>query len=208
MTTDQLLRGRQSKAGAFGSAGDQRIEDRVLQIGGYARSVILNFDRGDDAMSYVADREVRYGAAAQREGAMAIQRRDRITHKVQECLDHLVPVKIDQRQPRIVIAVHGQLFLILCLDNAHDVFEQFVNVGWLLVGRAARSEQRIDECGQPVGFADDDVRVFSSARVVELPLQAVALRRECRRADSLFHARAAESFVGLRHAESSVRFRG
>jgi hypothetical protein len=171
MTANQFLRRGQAEAGAFRLARDERIEHRVLQVGGYARSVIFDFYRGDDTMSNVAYREVGNGSASQREGAVAIERSDRIAHEVQERLHHLVAIEVDLRQARIVISVHGQLFLVFRLDKAHDVLEKFVDIDRLLVGRTARAEQRVDQSCESICLTDNDIRVFSQLRIIELTLQ-------------------------------------
>ena len=46
-----------------------------------------------------------------------------------------------------------------------------MNIDRLLVGRSARSEQRIDECRESISFADDDVRVLAQLILVELTLE-------------------------------------
>jgi len=102
---------------------------------------------------------------------MAIKRGDRIAHEVQERLHHLVAIEVDLRQARIVIAVHGQLFLVFRLDKAHDVLEEFVHVDWLLIWRAARAKQSIDQSCEPICLADNDIRVFSLLCIIELTLQ-------------------------------------
>ena len=59
----------------------------------------------------------------------------------------------------------------LCVDQAHHVFEQLVDINGLLVRHAARAEQGIDETGEAVGLADDDVGVFALFVVIELALE-------------------------------------
>src|SRR5210317_1200863 len=84
VTADQLLGGRQAKAGPFGPAGHQRVEDRILQLDGYARTIILDFYRCNHPVAHVADSEVGYGSAAQRDRSLPIQRGRGVSHKIEE----------------------------------------------------------------------------------------------------------------------------
>jgi len=83
----------------------------------------------------------------------------------------LVAVEIDKRQTRIVIAMNGQLFLVLCLNDAHDVFEELMNIDRLFFWWATRSQKSVNKTGKSVCFADNDIRVLTQLGVVELALQ-------------------------------------
>ena len=64
-----------------------------------------------------------------------------------------------------------QASLILCLDQPDDVLEKFVDVDGPFPGRAARAKQGVDERGKPVGFTDNDIRVFAQFRIAKLAFQ-------------------------------------
>ena len=87
MAADQILRDAESEAGAVGAAGDQRIENRVANLRGHARSVVLELDRGDQAMAVRADADIGGRARAQdqprRSHAAARQRLQGIAAEVQ-----------------------------------------------------------------------------------------------------------------------------
>ena len=159
MAADEFLCGGQTEPGAIRPARHQRIENRVLQLGRDARSVVFDLYARYDPVPDVADRETHDGASTQRDLAMSVQCGTRVLQEVEKRLDHLIPVKIKKRQAGIVITPDLDSFLPR-LDEAHDVLEQFVYVDCLLVRRSARSQQGVDKTGKAVRFADDDIRVF------------------------------------------------
>src|SRR5210317_1426316 len=81
VTTDQLLGGRQAKAGSLRATGHQRVEHRVLQFGWYTGAVIFDFYRCYDSMTHVADSEVGHRAAAQRNRPLSVERSRRVSNK-------------------------------------------------------------------------------------------------------------------------------
>ncbi len=85
-------------------AGNQRIKNGVLELNRNAGSVVLDLYRRDDAVPCVSDREIGHRAAPQRDRALSVQRRRRVSDQVHECLHHLVAVETDQRQAGIVVA--------------------------------------------------------------------------------------------------------
>ncbi len=104
MAAQQFLRRRKTQPGAVRVARYERVEHGILQVRRYAGTVVLYFDAGDNPVAGIADREIRNRAAAQRDRALTIECRRRVTHQVEKGLDHLVAVQLDRRQPRIVVA--------------------------------------------------------------------------------------------------------
>ncbi len=122
-------------------------------------------------MPRIADREIHLGTAAERDRSLALERRGCVAHEVQECLHDLVPIEVDQRQARIVVASYRRRIAVLGLDNRHDVFEQLVDVDRPFLRRAARPEQGVDERCETVRLADDDACVLAQFLVFELSLE-------------------------------------
>lgn len=171
MAAQQLLRNGQAEAGSFRTTGNQRVKNRVLQRQGNARPVVLDVDAYYCAVPHVADGKVHQSPASQRNLSVPIEGRRSILHEVQKRLHHLVAVEVDQRQAHIVIATEANVFADIRLNQTHDVLEQLVHIQRLLVRRASGAKQSIDECRQPVRFADDDIGVFPEFVAVELPRQ-------------------------------------
>src|SRR5512139_900683 len=46
VATDEVLGDREAEPGAALAAGDQRVEDRVLEVRGHSRAVVLDLDAG------------------------------------------------------------------------------------------------------------------------------------------------------------------
>ena len=171
MATDEFLCSGQAQPGAVGVARDEGIEHGVLQRGRNAGAVILDLDAGDDAVANVADREIGDRPAAQRDRALAVERRGGVAHEIEEGLHHLVAIELDERQPRIVVTHDVQRPPVFRLDDANDILDQLVYVQRLLVRRAARTQQGIDETGETIRLADHDVGVFGEFRVLQLARQ-------------------------------------
>ena len=160
MTAEQLLRRRKAETRSIRSTGNQRIKNRVLHFRRYAWAVVFHLDRCDHPVSRVTDREIRDRAASQCQRALSVQRGGRVANKVQKRLNHLIAIEIYQRQARIIFTSNGRSLLILGFQQSNNVFKQFVDIDGLFVRRPTRAEQCVDQAGQPVRFADDDIRVF------------------------------------------------
>ena len=158
---DQFLCCRKAEAGTVGPTGHQWIEDGVLQVRRDTRPVILDLDVRHDRVPDVADGEIQNGASSQDQVTVTVQRDQRVANKVEQRLHHLVAIQLDVRQTRVVIALDVNALTGFRFDQANHILDQLVDVLRLLVWRAAGTEQRVDEPGKAVGFADDHVGVFT-----------------------------------------------
>lgn len=185
MPAEQFLRGWQSQPGAIGSARNQGIEHRVLQVLRYAGAIIFDFNRRNHPVPRVSDREAHDRATSQGNRALTVERHDRIPDEIQKRLHDLVAIEVDERQAWIVVPDKCQLLRFFRLDDANNILEQLVYVDRLFVRWSTRSEQSVDESGKTIGLADDDIRVLLQLVLDELPLEQ--LRRTADAAERILN---------------------
>ena len=122
-------------------------------------------------MANIANRVIRDSTASERQRPLTVECGNGIAHEVQYGLHHLVSIKVYCRQARVVVAANRDISLVLCFYYSDYVLEQFVNIQRLLVGRAAGSEQCVDERRESVCFTDDYIGVFAKFGVIQLSLE-------------------------------------
>ena len=171
MTADEFLGRWQSKARALRVARYERVKHRALQLHRYARTVVLDFDAGDDAVVRIADREICDRAATHRYRALAIKRRGCILQQIEKCLHKLISIEAYLWQAGIIVALDFHARADLGGNDFDDVLDQFMRVHRLFVRWPAKAQQRIDKPGKTIGLADDDLRVFLEFVIDKLPLE-------------------------------------
>src|SRR5262245_16254433 len=168
---DQVLRHREAEPRAAGAPGHERIEDRVLELGSDAGSVILDLDAGHDAKAAAADARVGERARAQHDATLLTDRLDCVAAEVEQRLDHQVPIQPQTRQARIVVALDLHCRRCLGREQVADVLRELVDIDRRLARLLAGAEQRVDQPRETIRLGDDDRGVLVKRAVLELPLE-------------------------------------
>ena len=169
MTTHQVLRHCQTESSTVGSPRDERIKQSVAQMLGHARAVVLELHAGDQSMATRADIHIRERTSPQHQTSTAAVVLVRclshclhgVAAQIQHRLDDEIAIQVQWRQARIVIPIDHHARWRICREQMPHVLQQLMDVDRFLAGQMPRTEQRIDQRHQSIGFADDDRRVFA-----------------------------------------------
>ena len=97
VTADQVLRDRKTEPRAVGASGHERIEQRVAQMVGHARTVVFELHARDEPMAARADVDVGQRARAQHDAALAARvlrdRLQRVATEVEHRLDDEIAIE-------------------------------------------------------------------------------------------------------------------
>ena len=144
------------------------LEQPVLERGGDARPVVLDFYAHHEAVAFVSDRELTTGARAERYRCVrdAFKRLHGIASNVQQCLHELFVCAEDLRNRWVVVALEKRAIPYSASRRVRTRSSKPVNIDPGAFGHAVRPEHAIDQIPQSIGLFDDYVGVVAEPGVL------------------------------------------